>query len=209
MLAALTAGDFLVRHVPPELRHIRDVALSGNGEPTSSPQFRETLEVVARALGRVGMALPVVVITNGSLIDRPAVQDALRYLQTIRGRVWFKLDAGSDAGMESVNSAHTRVGRHLERLKMASTLCPTWVQSCWFVRSDCEPDPREVDLYVRQLSELVEAGAPLQGVLLYTLARESTQPESAELRQVSPGWLERLGERLRSVGLTVDVAPRD
>jgi len=206
MLAAVTGGDFLARHVPPELRNLRDVALSGNGEPTSSPQFREVLEIVVRALGRVSLSVPIVVITNGSLVDRASVREALRTLGTIQGRLWFKLDAGSDAGMAAANSANTHVARHVARLALASTLCPTWVQSCWFVRRDREPDPKEVDAYVSLLSALVEDRVPIRGVLLYTLARASSQPEAAELRPVSQPWLQCLGERLRAAGLSVDIA---
>jgi wyosine [tRNA(Phe)-imidazoG37] synthetase (radical SAM superfamily) len=206
MLGAVTEGDFLERHVNPELRELCDVALSGNGEPTSSAQFKEVLEVVARALRRAGTRVPIVVITNGSLIDRAAVQDAMRYLATLDGRVWFKLDAGSDAGMEAVNSAHTGLARHVERLRLVSGICSTWVQSCWFVRRDREPAPEEVDLYVEELAALVKSGATLRGVYLYTLARTSSQPEAAELRPVSREWLERLGERLRLLGLCVNVA---
>jgi pyruvate-formate lyase-activating enzyme len=205
MLGAVVEGDFMTRHVPPDLRCLRDVALSGNGEPTSSPNFREVLEAVARAIGRKAASLPIVVITNGSLIDRPSVQSALRYLATVEGRVWFKLDAGSDEGMQAVNSANTRLARHVERLKVVSKICPTWVQSCWFVRRECEPATGEVDHYVRALAGLVESDARIRGVYLYSLARASSQPESVDLRPISIAWLERLGERLRALGVPVEV----
>ncbi len=206
MLRAVIQGDFLERCVQPELRHLRDVALSGNGEPTSSPQFREVLEGVARAVQRAGASLPIVVITNGSLIGRASVRDAFRYLATVGGRVWFKLDAGSDEGMARVNSARTRLDRHVGRLEAVARICPTWVQSCWFVRRQCQPEATEVDLYVLALSGLVGAGVPLRGVLLYTLARPSSQPEAAELGPVSTDWLNGLAERLRLLGLAVEVA---
>lgn len=63
-----------------------------------------------------------------------------------------------------------------------------------------------MDLYVLALSGLVGAGVPLRGVLLYTLARPSSQPEAAELGPVSTDWLNGLAERLRLLGLAVEVA---
>jgi MoaA/NifB/PqqE/SkfB family radical SAM enzyme len=57
----------------------RGLLLTG-GEPTLSPLFSETLRT-AREKGFVDIA----VVTNGSLLDQPAVQDALlRYASTIR-----------------------------------------------------------------------------------------------------------------------------
>jgi pyruvate-formate lyase-activating enzyme len=207
MLEAAVRGDFLERHVEPHLRQLRDVAFSGNGEPTSSPQFREAVDVVSEAIRRAGVSLPIVVITNGSLVGRASVQDTFRHLGAMGGRIWFKLDAGTDAGMRSTNSVHTRVARQLDRLRLTSTLCATWVQSCWFVRRDNEPDPVEVDHYVRSLGALWREGVPLKGVYLYTLARTPSQPEVSELGPVTQVWLERLAQRLRDEGLTVDEPP--
>src|SRR5512142_1373347 len=43
----LQHGDFMQR-VPPEARRINDIALSGNGEPTSAQEFNEVIELIAR-----------------------------------------------------------------------------------------------------------------------------------------------------------------
>ena len=48
LLEAITAGHLLEQHVATEHRVIKDFAFSGNGEPTSCPQFAEALEVVGR-----------------------------------------------------------------------------------------------------------------------------------------------------------------
>src|SRR5512137_1721018 len=38
-------GDFMQR-VPPEVRRLNDIALSGNGEPTSVQEFAEVIELI-------------------------------------------------------------------------------------------------------------------------------------------------------------------
>ena len=38
-LHELVDGDFMQKHVPPEVRKIHDIAISGNGEPTSAKEF--------------------------------------------------------------------------------------------------------------------------------------------------------------------------
>ncbi len=37
MLADIVQGDYLAQHVPEGMRRLNDVALSGNGEPTTAP----------------------------------------------------------------------------------------------------------------------------------------------------------------------------
>ena len=69
-------GDFMQRQVPPEARRLMDVAFSGNGEPTSTPEFADAVACVDAVLERFGQKgkLMVRLITNGSLMHRPAVQ---------------------------------------------------------------------------------------------------------------------------------------
>jgi wyosine [tRNA(Phe)-imidazoG37] synthetase (radical SAM superfamily) len=204
---AIENGDFLQRHVPLEARRLSDIALSGNGEPTSSPQFREVVELLARLRQEPSIlhGLPIVLITNGSLADRTNVQAAILRLSELNGTIWFKLDAGTDAGLRRTNSCSTRLSRHLSRLRTVARLCPTYVQSCWFRREGLEPDPEEVNGYVDALGTLLQTDVPLRGVQLYTLARESCQPESVDLQPVEQAWLDRLATRVTEVGLAVEV----
>jgi wyosine [tRNA(Phe)-imidazoG37] synthetase (radical SAM superfamily) len=201
-------GHFLERHVAIEHRRLSDLAISGNGEPTSSPQFPEVVELLGRLKGDSSTLkqLPIVLITNGSLANRAGVRSALSRLAEIDGNVWFKLDAGTDAGLQATNSATTRLARHLDRLSIVARLCPTHVQSCWFQRAGVDPTPAEVSGYLGALRDLHQRGIPIRGVQLYTLARESRQPESADLRPVDSEWLEELAARIAEIGLCVDVA---
>ncbi|MGC4063610.1 MAG: radical SAM protein [Polyangiaceae bacterium] len=182
---------------------LKDFAFSGNGEPTSSPDFCAALEIVRQVRDeRVALrGLPIVLITNGSLVDRKEVQRGLELLASLGGVVWFKVDAGTDEGLRRTNSVTTRLDRHLERLSISARLCPTWVQSCWFRRNDREPELSEVDGFVEALRRLLGRGVPLRGVHLYTLARPSLQPEAKELGPVGADWLTSLGARLHAIGL--------
>src|SRR5574343_1719680 len=47
-LQDVLTGDFMQRAVPPEARRLMDVAFSGNGEPTSAPEFAEAMVLVDR-----------------------------------------------------------------------------------------------------------------------------------------------------------------
>jgi wyosine [tRNA(Phe)-imidazoG37] synthetase (radical SAM superfamily) len=208
LVSDIESGRFFEQRVPPDQRVIRDFAFSGNGEPTSSPQFAEAIEVVAKvrahsaALSRV----PLVLITNGSLTDRESVLACISRLAELDGRIWFKLDAGTDAGLERANGARTHIVRHAARLERVASLCPTWIQSCWFRRNEENPAEEERTAYLAILTALRQRGVPIRGVQLYTLARLPQQAEASSLAPVTTDWLSRLATDIRLVGFDVTVA---
>jgi wyosine [tRNA(Phe)-imidazoG37] synthetase (radical SAM superfamily) len=206
LLRDLVEGDFMERRVPEGARALRDLAFSGNGEPTSSPQLRDALDVAGRVRDEFGLceSLPFVLITNGSLVGRDDVGAALERLAELGGEVWFKLDAATDAGLRAVSSTAVRAGRHLERLRKVAALCPTRVQTCVFARGG-EPSI-DADAWVDALRTLVDEGVPLRGLLLYGLARPSLQPEAPELTALPAEWLEALAARVAPF-LPVEVSP--
>jgi wyosine [tRNA(Phe)-imidazoG37] synthetase (radical SAM superfamily) len=75
-------------------RRINDIALSGNGEPTSAAEFSQVIELIGKL--KRELALPehikLLLITNGSLLQRENVQQGLRQMAQLNGEVWFKLD---------------------------------------------------------------------------------------------------------------------
>lgn len=205
-LHALLHGSFMEEHVPPEARVIRDIAFSGNGEPTSSKMFAEIVERVIAIRNDAGLAdVPVRLITNGSLVDRPYVQTALKSLAAAGGEVWFKFDAGTAADIERINGIDVHPEAHARRLALCASLCPTWVQTCMF-RWDGELPSRElVGAYIGML-ELAGLAA-LKGVHLYGVARPSFQPEAAHLQQLTADELDAVACQLKEKGLTVTVSP--
>jgi wyosine [tRNA(Phe)-imidazoG37] synthetase (radical SAM superfamily) len=211
VLALARDERWMERHVPEGSRRLVDVAISGNGEPTSSRELGPVLDAIraelehAELLGR----LRVVLITNGSLVHLEHVGPALRKLAALGGEVWFKLDAATASGLERVNSAHTSVERAKRNLAAAAHLCPTWIQTI-ALRFDGEPTlgPDEERSYVGLVRSVLADGAPLRGIRLYGLARESHQPEASRLAPLATEEIEALGRRLASAtGLEVLVDP--
>jgi wyosine [tRNA(Phe)-imidazoG37] synthetase (radical SAM superfamily) len=78
-LADVLRGDFFAKRLPEGPRQIQDVAISGNGEPTSCENFTEAVGVIGRVLADEGLLgkLPIVLITNGSLVHKSEVQRGL------------------------------------------------------------------------------------------------------------------------------------
>src|SRR5437870_3906277 len=69
------------RTVPEELMALREVALSGDGEPTLSRNFEEIVREVVHIRSRMKFPFyKIVLITNASGLDRPEVRVGLRHL---------------------------------------------------------------------------------------------------------------------------------
>jgi len=208
-LRQILVGDFMQRRVPPEARHLNDIALSGNGEPTSAAEFAEVIDLIARVRQdmQISNSVKTVLITNGSLIHRPAVQRGLKRLAKISGEVWFKLDRASEEGMRRVNDTEIRLSSVRQNLETALALCPLWIQTCWFVLDGKAPSARDEDDYLDFLRELPASGTRPLGVLLYGVARASSQPEAGRLGNLTLTQLNAFAARIAALGLTVKVTP--
>jgi len=49
-LRELLQGDFMQRRVPVDARRLNDIALSGNGEPTSAKEFSQVVDIDRRIM---------------------------------------------------------------------------------------------------------------------------------------------------------------
>ena len=209
LLTDIVSGDFLARKVPEDMRRLNDVALSGNGEPTSAAEFPQVVDLIGRVLSDLNLAgrIKLVLITNGSLAHKAGVQAGIRAMARMNGEVWFKFDRATRAGMDLVNDTEADPERHFQRLKIVASLCPTWIQSCFFALDGLPPDAGEMAAYLAMLERCRREIPDLAGVLLYGLARPSLQPEAGRLGGLPAGWLEDLGGRVEALGLRTRVSP--
>jgi len=207
-LTELLHGDFMQTRVPIGARRINDIALSGNGEPTSAAEFSSVIELIARV--RHELAVPqtvkTVLITNGSLLYRADVQQGLRIMAGMGGEVWFKLDRASAAGILRINDTQARMDKVRANLISAMAACPTWLQTCWFALDGAPPSPGDEEDYLQFVAGLLRDGHPLQGVLLYGLARPSMQTEAPRLSALPATTLQAFAERIARLGLPVKVS---
>jgi len=205
MLHDALHGSFMQQRVPEEARRLEDIAFSGNGEPTSSAEFGAAIAVAERVLREFDLLgkLTVRLITNGSLIDKPGVLDAIRHLGQINGEVWFKVDAATAEGIARINDVRLNPQGMLERLRMCAQACPTWVQTCVFSLDGEPPSEGELTAY---LSLIEKARNEIMGVHLYGLARPSLQTEAPRLTRLSQSWLDTLAERIAQHKVCIQVS---
>ncbi len=208
-LHELLHGSFMNDHVPEGSRRINDIALSGNGEPTSAAEFAQVIELVGKL--KRELALPehikLLLITNGSLMQRENVQQGLRRMAQMNGEVWFKLDRASVQGMAYINNTRTSTDKVRENLSAAISCCAnTWLQTCWFALDGNAPGKRDEDDYLEFLQALSAQGVQPKGVLLYGIARASRQPEAPRLQALVSAQMEDFAARIKELGITVVVA---
>jgi len=201
-----TLGDFLARNVPPDSRRLVDVAFSGNGEPTSAPEFAPAVERVGAVLHEFGLlaSLKIRLITNGSLLHRPSVQLGVARIGKFGGEVWFKIDRATPAGIEVVNGVRLAPEKVRDSLLACAALAPTWVQTCYFALDGEEASDAERAAYLELLESVREK---IKGVHLYGLARPSLQPAAPRLSNLSLENFQRFAQSVSSIGIEVVANP--
>lgn len=200
-------GDFMLRQVPPEARRLMDIAFSGNGEPTSAPEFADAVGVVGNVLERFALKdrLMVRLITNGSLMHRPEVQAGIRHLAELGGEVWFKMDRATAEEVAEINGVPWQMAKTSKNLQICAGLVPTWVQTCWFALDGLAPTAASRLAYCELLRPLA---GKLAGIHLYGLARPSLQPAAPRLKALPEEDLRDFAEEVeKKTGIRVIVSP--
>ena len=206
MLDQILHGDFMARRVPEDCRSLCDVAISGNGEPTSCRAFDAVVSVIAEQMNSQGINIPLRLITNGSYIHKAHVQAGMRTMSSNHGEVWIKVDSVTDEGIRRINGIKLDEQRLRQQVEVAAHLCPTWIQTCMVAWDGQSPAAEEVSAYLQFLSRLKQEHVPLRGVMLYGLARPSLQREASQLMALGSEWMEDMAVQIRQCGYDVTLS---
>jgi wyosine [tRNA(Phe)-imidazoG37] synthetase (radical SAM superfamily) len=185
-------------------RGIRDIAFSGDGEPTTYPRLEDAIRIAAEARRRFCLdSAKLVLITNAAFLDKPPVADALEILDQNNGEIWAKLDAGTEAYFRRVNCPNVSLQKITANILAASRIRPVVIQSLWFRLQEAAPAAGEIEAYCDRLNFLIAGGGRLRNVQLYTIARD---PADASASRLSNAELDRIGAVVRSrVRVSVEV----
>jgi wyosine [tRNA(Phe)-imidazoG37] synthetase (radical SAM superfamily) len=214
-LNQLLHGDFMEHYVAVGDRHLKDIAFSGNGEPTSAKEFPQVITIVEKVLHDLKLLddehpiikdqpIKVRLITNGSLMDKDSVLNSVRHLAKVHGEVWFKVDGGTPEDVARINDVNINIASVVKRLKACAAACPTFVQTCMFGLDGNQPSESHISAYIELLAQVK---TDIKGVHLYGLARPSYQVEAPRLSRLSAESLEKIAAKIRVLGLPVFVSP--
>ena len=198
-------GDYMEKNVAIDDRHLKDIAFSGNGEPTSAEEFPQIILIVKKVLEEFNLLhkIKVRLITNGSLMHKESVLEGIEVLAKMNGEVWFKVDAGLEESAKVINQVNIKPQQAIDRLKRCSEICPTFVQTCIFTIDNKEPNNKEIDAYIKLIDS---AKKSIKGVHLYGIARPSMQPEAYRLGRVNINVLENIADQLHNNGIESTVS---
>ena len=167
--------------IPAELLGLKELALSGNGEPTLCPNFDQAVETVLRVRSQQIHFLKIVLITNSAGLFLPDVQKGWRKL-AMEDEIWLKLEAGTQKYMKRVNQpADMTLQNVMANILRIGQERPIVIQSLFPLLAGEEPGLEEIDGYIHRLQELMAGGAQISLVQIYSAHRPAQNPDCGHL----------------------------
>ena len=170
MLEMVRSGE-IAQHppfnsVPRELIRLNDIALSGDAEPTTLPNFSETIQMIARIKPPDAK---IVLITDAGGLDRPDVKHGLDIMDANNGEIWAKLDAGTEDYFKLINRTKIPFTRILKNISEAVKARPIVIQSLFLKIRGVGPTDDEITAFCQRLREI----GNIKLVQVYTVARKA------------------------------------
>jgi wyosine [tRNA(Phe)-imidazoG37] synthetase (radical SAM superfamily) len=180
VLDQLESGDLFAidrfAETPAAWRRLNDIAFSGDGEPTTCPDFLPVVEAVAGSRRRRELhPVKLVLITNASRFHHRPVAQALEVLDGNGGEIWAKLEAGTEAYYHEVERTTIPFQRVLDNITEAAQVRPIVIQSLFLKMHGEPPPPRELDAFCDRLNDIEHAGGKIKLVQVYTVARDPAE----------------------------------
>lgn len=193
-LEAFLAVDYKAAWAP---RPVRDLCVSGNGEPTLSPHLWEALEICAAARRRhpailAPGACPIVIITNSTgFMEGETARRLAEFARREPLEIWAKLDAGSQERFALMSRSSYSLDDISDALGNFARSTPITIQTmvCGMggaaggaVGAASEAvgatndafyaaDDAEALSYAARVNAMLEKGAAIKAIQVYTLAR--------------------------------------
>jgi wyosine [tRNA(Phe)-imidazoG37] synthetase (radical SAM superfamily) len=186
---------------PPELRRLNDVAFSGDGEPTSYTGFGDVCRLAAELIRWHNAPAKIVVITNATLLNRPEVQAALAFLDTVPSQVWAKLDAGTQDYYALIERTKIPLSRVLDNLLLTGRQRPITIQSMFLRYRGEAPSTAEIEAYLGRLRDLIAGGCQISLVQVYTVARATAEAEATPLTK---NEVDAITGQVRALGIPAE-----
>lgn len=183
------------REVPEENRKIKDISLSGDGEPTLSPEFSKVCALLREIQKRFSHHdFRLTLITNATHLQEENVLRGLSFLTEANGEIWGKLDAGTERWYKKINRSKIPLEKIQENLEAIAERFPLKIQTMICRIEEETIDDEELSAYISRLKKIERRGS-IREVQLYGIARAVAQIKTQALPR---SFLEEVAERLRS-----------
>lgn len=186
-----------------KLREMRDsgttpdvLTFSGNGEPTSHPQFPEIIDDTLRLRDTYFPHAKVSVLSNSTFIYKPEVREALMRIDNNL----LKLDTVDDDYIRKLDQPVSKAYSVQQIIDDMKKFNGKLIIQTMFLkgRSDSGDDvDNTTEKYVRPWLEAVKDIAPRE-VMIYTIDRETP---GQSLEKATPAELDAIRDRVRAMGI--------
>ena len=166
---------------PPDLP-LRDLTLSGSGEPTLSPYLESALASIRAARDRWAPGADLVLITNATTFGQPETAVLLgRYVREAGLRIWAKLDGGNEQWYRTMSRSAVPFRGVVEGILSFSRDHGVIVQTMLCALDGRGPSAADLSDYSDLVASLLSRGARFLEIHLYTQARPSPEGRTAPL----------------------------
>jgi histidinol dehydrogenase len=156
---------------------IKDICISGNGEPTISPHLAQALELCAECRRRYASMVgssELVIITNSTGFLNQGVSDLLaRYVEREALKIWAKLDSGTQDGFSAFSRSEYGLEDIVDGIRSFAVRQPIILQTMLCRLSGKAPGVKEAEAYAAILNGLLAYKAKIEAIQLYTVARST------------------------------------
>ncbi len=186
---------------------IRDLCISGNGEPTLSPSLGAALAVCDRARRSrpelLGSAKLVLITNSTGFLDLGTRGLLSAAVDEYGLEIWAKLDAGGEELFRIMSGSSCPLARIVDGLAAFASMRPILIQSMFCAVRDRIPSERDAQELGALLASLAAQGALIRCVQVYTFSRPTPHGGCAAVDDTSLSHL--AGIVARCSGLPVRV----
>jgi len=173
----------------------KDIAFSGNGEPTATPEFEPIVKIVLEKINKFQLSntIKLRLITNGSYLHKENVQQGLEQMKSVNHEVWFKIDNVNPKEAQKINRINLSITSLRKNLKNALSISPTIVQTCLLKINNELPSNDFVNEYIQFLKPYAHQ---LKGIHLYSMVRPSQQKTDLQIEALDKGELQIIADKM-------------
>lgn len=196
----IVKGDFIDKHTDPDTK-FKDIALSGNGEPTACKEFKSVLKIIEKEFTdcKCPKDVKIRLITNGSYLSEREIQDAWQEMPLAK-EIWFKIDSVNTQTIKQlnqVNLTHNQIKKNLESALSASS---TIIQTCLTKINGQLPKESEISDYVNFLKPYEKK---ITSIHLYSVARPTEQKTLYNLGRLNDKEMIRIAEKMNELSIPI------
>ncbi len=174
---------------------VNDICISGRGEPSLSPFLEKALYAAAAARGRYCPEAKLVLITNSTGFMMSPVFEVLHsFANKVALTIWAKLDAGTEEWYRAMSGSTIPLVDIIHGLQRFAQKHRVTIQTMICKLDGNPPNGGEIAAYASRLEAMLDAGADIEEVQLYTQARPSPGGRTAA---VSDAELSDMAQRVR------------